>query len=776
MRPRDAICLVLVGAALALAVLGVGGALRWVQAGVAVLLALAVLVQLFARRGLDRLSPLLVLLGAAGVLTAIQLIPLPQGVLSALDETGNRLRNDGAAIASTSPAATISLDPAGSLRALAYFVTLIGAAAISLRFAASERGRYMLLAGVALVCGLAAAITGAHTLLSASSLYGLYEPVHTHSAPVFGPLLNPNHLGGLMAMGAVLSLGLAFYAQQPAQLRTLWIVIGVGCVIVTAVTLSRGAIIGLGIGLIVTVVVLVMSKVGPSDKRPRHSFRRDLPVAIVVGLGVAVALYMSAGNVANQLQETSLSEVSKPVSKYAAWKSSVELVRESPWVGIGRGAVETNLTRVHPGSAFFTFSQLENEYLSAIVEWGIPGALVLAVLFGWCVITATRRWRDGPLAAAALGALAMILFQSSVDFGIELLGIALPATLIASTVQLRPLRPVESVVRSRLLRGGLVMLLLGCAVLLVMPLTRSVEEDHDMLRRADVPTQEQLRSVIERHPLDYYGFARSADVMSRAGSIHAAEFLNQALALHPSHPGLHRLAARMLIGNRRYGQAAFEYSLAMQTVYAPRMLLGEIVTLIPDADDIALAIPTNYPQIDIMLHALADIHRDDVAEKWLMRVADRPQHNMKVIDILYDLAMQRNDLDTAKWAAELRYNLARTTTSRAKLAKVKFLRREFDDLKKELVDVKQWSGRKDEKAQAWMILCDVYIEQRDWDRALECVHHLDGSGLVVAGGADIAQRLGIIDEQRTYEAKMQAAEALNRSLGSGSAANTRAPQ
>lgn len=768
MRRRDAICLALVGAALALGVLGVGGALRWVQAGVAALLALALIVQLFARRGLDRISPLLVLLGAAAVLTAVQLIPLPDGILDVLDATGNRLRNDGAAIAGTSPSHVISLDPAGSLRALTYFITLIGAASICLRFSASERGRYLLLAGVAIVCGLAAAITGAHTLLSADSLYGLYAPVHTHSTPVFGPLLNPNHLGGLMAMGAVLSLGLAFYAQQPAQLRTLWIVIGVGCVVVTAVTLSRGAIIGLCIGLVVTAVVLVTGRLGSSGMRPRHSFRRDLPIAIVVGLGVAVALYMSAGNVASQLQDTSLTEISKPVSKYAAWKSSVQLVRESPWVGIGRGAVETNLTRVHPGSAYFTFAELENEYLSAIVEWGIPGALLLAVIFGWCTLTAIRRWRDGPLAAAALGALAMILFQSGVDFGIELLGIALPTTIIASTVQLRPLRPVSSALRTRLLRASLVALLFGSTALLLLPVTSSVQEDHDALRGIEIPSQSQLREIIERHPLDYYGFARTADVMSRGGDVHAVQFLNQALALHPTHPGLHRLAARMLVGNKRYGQAAFEYSLAMQTDLTPRLLLDEIVTLIPDADDIALAIPTTYPQVDIMLHVLADIHRQDVAEKWLKRVADRPQHDMKVIDILYDLAMQRQDLDTAKWAAELRYNLAHTTTSRVKLAKVKFLRREFDDLLTDLADVKKWNGRKDEKAQAWMILCDVHIEQRDWDRALECVHHLDSSGLVVPGGGDTSQRLEIIDEQRTYETKMQAAEALERSIGSGS--------
>lgn len=393
----------------------------------------------------------------------------------------------------------------------------------------------------------------------------------------------------------------------------------------------------------------------------------------------------------------------------------------------------------------------------------------MAVLFGWCVARAMRRWRDGPLAAGALGALSAILFQSSVDFGIELLGIAVPVTIIASTVQLVPLRPQDHPGRDRVSRAVLVLALLGGAAVLLSHATRSVAEDHDAILAMNKPTMGPVLDSIERHPTDYFGFGVAADVLSRSGDTHASEFLNHALALHPTHPGLHRLAARMLVGNKRYDQAAVEYSLAMSAEAAPRELLSEIVVLLPNADYAADAIPVDYPNVDVMLHTLGELKRLDISEKWLARVAARPQHDIRVIDMLYDLATLRGDLDVARKTAELRLEMSHTTTSRLKLAKVKFAQHEYDALLTDLADVKNWNGRIDERADAWLILCDVHIARQQWDEALKCLHRLDSSGNPVSSGRlEITKRIEDIGQKRAFEAKMQAATALEKSLGPAS--------
>lgn len=768
MRPRDRISLVIAGVALLVSVLVIGGALRWTQAIVAALVALALVMQLGSRRRLGQVSPLVVLLGLAIVLTGLQLIPLPDRLLDALDLRGNELRGDGAALAGTALWHTISLDPAGTLRALAFFVTLFGVALFGLRIAGSERGRYLVLAGVAVTCGLAAAVTGLHTLWNADSLYGVYAPQHA-TPPILGPLLNPNHLGGLMAIGAVLAIGLVFYQRQAAQLRVLWVVIAVGCSATALASQSRGAALALGLGVATTIALLVTGRLGSTGddrSRPRRALTNEVPITIVIAFGLAVAVYTSAGKVADQLENTSLTELSQPLSKYAAWKSSFGLVEEAPWVGIGRGALEPAFTRVHEASAYVTFSHLENEYIQAVVEWGIPGAIMLGLTLAWCIVAAIKRWRDGALAAAAIGAAAAIMFQSSVDFGVELLGVAVPLILIATTLLGVPLRETRSP-GIRLARGVVVLALAGAAVVLALPITRSVQEDHDWLTGAPDLQLADMQPVMARHPLDYLAYGQAAAVMLRTGDARAAKFLNHALALHPTHPGLHRLAARMLIADGHRGQGAVEYALALRGTLSPKHLVVEIVNLLPEVDLAAAAIPTDAANHAQILRSLNELARNDIAERWLAHVVAGPQHDMAVIDELYHLAMARRDLPVAEQAARRRFTEAHTNASRIMLARVMFRREEFDQVIQDLADVPKWKGRTDEQADAWFLVCDCHIEKRAWDPALECLHKLDGSGIIAeARRNDVVKRLTIVNEQRTTEAKQRAIEQMERALGS----------
>ena len=769
-RARDRISLIVGAAALVTSVLVIGGALRWTQALVAGLVALALLAQVGSRRRLDQTSPLLVLLAIAAGLTALQLIPLPDAVLSGLDYRGNELRNDGAALAGTAPWRSLSLDPAGTLRGLAFFVTLMGTALIGLRIASSERGRYLVLAGVAVTCGLAAFVTGLHTLFQADSLYGVYLPLHA-SPPLLGPLLNPNHLGGLMAIGAVLAVGLAFYQRQVAQLRVLWVVIAAGCSATAMASLSRGATLALALGVAMTISILFARRLGTASEdgsRPMRALVNDVPITIVIAFGLAVAVYTSAGKVADQLDNTALVELGQPLSKYAAWQSSFQLVEEAPWTGIGRGAVEPAFTRVHDASAFITFSHLENEYVQAIVEWGVPGAILLGLALAWCIATGAKRWRDGPLAAGALGACAAILFQSSVDFGVELLGLAVPVVLIASTLLGSRLRETRSLA-GRGARGLLILAIGGGAAVLMLPMTRSLQEDHDQLTAADSATVETAREVIERHPLDYLSYGEAAAAMLRTGDPQAGKLLNHALRLHPTHPGLHRLAARLLLGSGRRAQSAVEYADAMRGTLMPRTLILEIVAMLPELELASAAIPADAPNARQIRRTLTEVDREDITLRWLQRRVAGPQHDLTAIDQLYQLAMVRHDWPVAEQAARRRLAASNTTASRILLERVLFRREQFDQVIKDLADVATWKGRIDEQSDAWLLVCDAQIEKRAWDPALQCLHKLDGAGVLsVTQRYEITKRLAIVTEHREMEAKQKAIEEMQRALGSAS--------
>src|SRR6266542_575794 len=98
MRFRDWLTSLSGLAAVAVAIFAVGGVLRWTQAVVAVLVALALAGVWISSRSPARLSPLVVLLGTAAGLCAIQLIPLPASIIDALAPTTSALRDDGTAL------------------------------------------------------------------------------------------------------------------------------------------------------------------------------------------------------------------------------------------------------------------------------------------------------------------------------------------------------------------------------------------------------------------------------------------------------------------------------------------------------------------------------------------------------------------------------------------------------------------------------------------------------------------------------------------------------
>jgi len=737
---RDRISAGLAGLAIAIAVLAVGGTPRWAQTVVALLVAGALLIQLRSRRALVRGAPLVLLLLAAAAWTAIQMLPLPSLLVSQLSPTLANLRADGIDVSQISAWSTLSMDRGATLRALTFLLTLSGLAVISLRLASLERGRYLIVAFVTCVIGAAAAIAGLHELIGATSLYGIYAPEQA-TPPIMGPLLNANHLGCLTATGTVLSVGLFLHPKQTTTRRMMWCVIGAGCLAVTLATLSRGAVLAMTAGLLMTVGATLAQRFQSTQKSRRkreHLLARTVPVGIIIVSCLLVAVYLSAGSVVHQLEATTLQEIHEPKSKFAAWRSSFTLVGEAPWTGVGRGAFESTFTRVHPASALVTFSHVENEALQAVVEWGIPACVVLGGLAAWLVLLALRRWRDGPLAAAALGAMMVIAIQSNFDFGMELLGLAAPLVAVIAVVTYVPLlekgagrprlRPVVRILH--------VLAIVGGGLLLLRPSMRSIEEDHLVLRGE--PTRDEIHASIGRHPLDYFGFAVLAEQMLRKNDAGGVRVLNHALRLHPHHAGLHRIAARLLVRTGRLSQAESEYAATIRGSADPRPVLVEIVSALPP-ERVANAIPLEL-NADIVVRTLLSVKRPDILILWLERLLEH-RGDLHSTEVLYSVAMDANRLDAAERASRRRCVLMPSTQCRLGLARVLSRAGKPVDVIAELQDVATWRGHRDDQIEAWLLLCDAHIAAQAPGDARRCLRKLEGSALVPPGDSRIQTRL-----------------------------------
>ncbi len=266
--------------------------------------------------------------------------------------------------------------------------------------------------------------------------------------------------------------------------------------------------------------------------------------------------------------------------------------------------------------------------------------------------------------------------------------------------------------------------------------------------------------MMQRHPLDYFAFGQAGKELLEHSDPRAVTYLNHALTLNPKHPGLHRLAARLLVSRGRNAQAAIEYELALNGTARPHLLLTEILALLPTTNEAAAAIPVDYPTPASILTSLSQLKREDVSIAWLIRVLDSPKRTVSAIDQLYELAVAHHELDVAMRAAKARLQEAHTTTSRLMLARVQFARHEYDQLQRDLADVSSWRGRIDEKGDAWLVLCDSYREQQKWNESLDCLHHLDGSGLMAQRRKQIVSREKDIDDHRAAEVRLKHMQAL----------------
>lgn len=746
MALRERVTVAACGAAVGFSIFAIGGAPRWAQAAVAVIVAVALAPAVLSKRGFAQRPPLLVALGAALGWTAFQLVPLPHRFAATFSPELVELRDDGVHIAGVSVSSTLTMDAPATLRAAAFLMILLAIAMIALRISISVRGRYALMSIVAGTAGTAAAVAGVHKLVGATELYGLYRPLQA-APPILGPLLNPNHLGCLMAVGVSASMGLAFYRKQSSVRRAVWVLVAFACAAVALATLSRGATLALISGVSVVVATVALQHARQSEQRSTRGrerfFATTLPIGVLIACGVVIAAYVGAGAVIQQLEDTSLREIHHPRSKYAAWRSSYALVEDSPWVGVGRGAFEPTFTRVHPGSAFATFSHAENEAVQAVVEWGVPAVILFVLLAAQVISRALRRWRDGPLVAGALGVLAAAAFQSNFDFGMELLGLAIPVMIALATITYVPLVELSSgrLGRARVIRLLAIAALLGAAALLLTRRTTTIQEDHIAIRGA---SREAIRESIERHPLDYYGYAVLAEAMLRSSDPEAVRTLNHALRLHPTHAGLHRLAARLLLRTGRLEQAASEFSTALRYATDPSPVLVEMLAALT-ADAAAEAIPSDLP-IDKTVRILQDQQRLDVAQRWLERVLDH-KLDLHAADAMYTIALERKDYAAAERAGRARCQIVPSNSCSLALARVLAAANKHVEIVEHLRDVASWHGHRDDRIEAWFILCDARLALGDVSETNACLRRLETSGLIAPEAPGLRRRLEALSAQ-----------------------------
>jgi O-antigen ligase/Flp pilus assembly protein TadD len=572
---------------LALALLAVAmpfarGGVDWpIQAAALAVACLAALLAAGSRRGS---TPLLVAGLALGVLaTAAQLLAVPAALHPLLAPGAASMFRTTLEPLGLYPAARpFSLDPPATGRELATAAACLLAALAAARLAGSERRKELLLAVVALA-GIA--VSAAGLVAAGAGLGPLLEPRLT--------FVNPNHLAAFLDLTSLIALG--FGLRSRGRTRLLWLI---GFALAASgifLSLSRGGIAAFFVGVAVFALLHLRRERGDTAA-PRPWRRAALPVAVATAM--AVAAYLALDPV---LAEMRTLKGAGSETKLALWPVALGMLRHFPLTGIGRGAFPAVFTSYQTETGAVTFTHVENQWIQAPVDLGLPVGVLLVAVIVWTWLSAARsrgltRPEMGALAGmAALGA------HDVVDFSLELLGVAIPFALALGLVA-RPL-PAWNLRPAAIRAGALALLLLGAAG---MKLHLDHRGDAEVATIAQARSTEEAvalaRSQARWHPADYLPQAAAGARLARDGRCaEAMPWLGRAMLLNSGAPEPHRFAARCLAAGGKADLARREYRLAV--LLGDEGALAEAAARFGSLDDL-LAVAPDTPQ---GLHALAGL-------------------------------------------------------------------------------------------------------------------------------------------------------------------------
>lgn len=437
---------------LALTIIGVtldfGGVqpLAYTLMEIAVFAVLAALVVWQARRGQIQLDiPLWPALFA--LLVILQLIPLPQGWIAALD----RARIPSAAVAAIEHTAghvlPISIYPHDTLLSLIKFLAYLGAFILA-AYVFDSRQRGSLLVRTLIFLGLFEAAYGiVQYLADYQKIFSFKKVFYTNSAT--GTFINHNHFAGFLELTFPFALGATFYYFQiwrdghrrapgrvdsatanAAAVQSL-IYAFLLIVSVVAVIFSRSRT-----GTLATLCALVVIGLLAQFKTRQKTWLLGL-VAFVV-IAVAYGLWIGLNPVLSRFQMfEGGSQYLEHEGRLATWKATYEIVRHHPLTGTGLGTFRYAFPHVQTYYLTLYYTHAHSDYLEFLSETGWLGAallfvpiLMLLVLMVRAFLTDSRRYRPSVI-LGCIGATLALLIHSVADFNLHI-----PANALVFAVML----------------------------------------------------------------------------------------------------------------------------------------------------------------------------------------------------------------------------------------------------------------------------------------------------------------------------------------------------
>lgn len=245
-----------------------------------------------------------------------------------------------------------------------------------------------------------------------------------------GTYINPNHLAGYLGMVMPVALARVVWGQDAGVRRVASILVlaaiatGMGC------TLSRGGWAATGCASAVVLSVFARSR--------RYWFRASVWATILLS---GVILFASSDRAQQRLSGTFAGGQIQDV-RWLVWKAAFRMWQDHFWFGVGPGHFGHRFRAYRPPEIQMRPERVHNDYLNALVDWGIiGGALGLTglIMVGRCMgrvigrvgcaeSVARPRSEHEVTQMGVCGGMLALMFHSIVDFNLHV-----PANAILAT-------------------------------------------------------------------------------------------------------------------------------------------------------------------------------------------------------------------------------------------------------------------------------------------------------------------------------------------------------
>lgn len=413
---------------------------------IAIFAVFAALVVWQARRGQIQLDiPLWPALFA--LLVILQLIPLPQGWIAAIDSA----RLPSAAVAAIEHTAgralPISIYPHATLLSLIEFLAYLAAFVLA-AYVFDSRQRGSLLVRTLIFLGLFEAAYGIVQYLADWQKIFTYKKVfYTNSAT--GTFINHNHFAGFLELTFPFALGATFYYFQiwrdghrrgPGRVDSAT----AGAAAVQSLIYSFLLIVsvvavifsGSRTGTLGTLCALVVIALLAQFKTRQKTWLLGLLSFVVIA--VAYGFWIGLNPILTRFQMfEGGSKYFEREGRLPTWKATYEIVQHHPITGTGLGTFRYAFTHVQNYYLTLYYTHAHSDYLELLSETGWLGAallfipiLVLLILMIRAFLTDSRRYRPS-VTLGCIGATLALLIHSVADFNLHI-----PANALVFAVML----------------------------------------------------------------------------------------------------------------------------------------------------------------------------------------------------------------------------------------------------------------------------------------------------------------------------------------------------